>query len=222
MADDRGTGDDGDREELEEQAEAMRDGLSTIYGQISELAMEVDDYLAEYRYDDVEQAIESLAALVSGSEVEEAVDLARLRESLDGNERADGGASPDLQIPRLTEADLPAIAEPEGDDDYDEVAESLRDREGRCSDHIRRLFDAAEGWLERAITAAEAGRVAQVEELLGRREELSVELTSAYKLWELCLVDLYNDNPSNLGAVGDLIASMGAWLARGRSQTITS
>ena len=113
-------------------------------------------------------------------------------------------------------ADLPAVADPDGDDDYDEVTESLRDREGRCSDHIRRLFDAAEAWLEQTTTAAEAGRLDLVEELLARREELPEALMSAYKLWELCLVDLYNDNPSNLGATGDLIASMETWLTRGR------
>ncbi|MGI5523180.1 hypothetical protein ACQEUX_19930 [Micromonospora sp. CA-259024] len=198
--------DDDYDEELAEQIDALRGDLSSVYGQIVEMSSEIDDYLAEYRYDAVEQTIESISALITSTAVEDLAELGRLCLGADSDPGSDETVVV-AQVPRLAAGDLPVVIEPEEGDDYDEVVSSLREREDRCADHVRRLFDCAEQLWEQATAAAEAGRLGQADEAVSRLRELPAELTSAYSLWELSLVALYNDDPGNLGYVGDMVAT---------------
>jgi hypothetical protein len=49
--------------------DALRYELGSVYGQTVELGTEIDDYLAEYRYNELEQTIESVSALIAGAGV---------------------------------------------------------------------------------------------------------------------------------------------------------
>lgn len=193
----------------DDQAEYLRQELGNAYGRVADEASEVDVYLADSRYDQVKEAIESLAALVTSTEVTNAAEFAALCTATERDEPSSGDVPP---IPALTFADLPAVAETAEDDMYDEVTESLRERDRHCADHIRRLFDVAAELLEELTAAADAGDADHVNRLLDRLAELPKELTSAYGLWERCLVDLYNENPGNLGDVGAMVASTETWL----------
>lgn len=197
-------------DDQQEEAEHLRQALSDAYVRVVDDASEVDVYLADSMYEQVKEAIESLAALVTSAEVTNAMEIVAL---CPPTERRDlpGGDVP--SIPALTLAQLPAKAEATDDDMYDEFTESLRVREQYCADHIRRLFDVAAELLADLVTAAGAGDAAYVKCLLDRLAELPKELLFAYELWESCLADLYNENPGNLGSVGDMVASAETWLA---------
>lgn len=194
-----------------ETIDAIREELDTVYGQIVELGGDIDVQLADYDYTAVQQTIESFAALISGHEVDgvdELADLCARTAATDPQSPA-----PIAEMPRLTKSDLPAVAEL-GDNDDEDFVDSLRDRESRCARHIRRLFDHAEKAWEEAVDAAGAGNAKAAEAAVARLRAVPDELTSAYSLWETCLVDLYNDSPSHLSAAGDMVSGMAGWLGR--------
>jgi hypothetical protein len=200
---------DYDEDDQHEEVEHLRQDLSDAYGRVVDDASEVDVYLADSMYEQVKQAIESLAALVTSAEVTNAIEIVALCPPTERRDLPGGDVPP---IPALALAQLPAKAGATDDDIYDEFTESLRERERHCADHIRRLFDVAAELLTDLETAAGAGDAAYVKGLLDRLAELPKELLSAYELWELCLADLYNENPGNLGSVGDMVASVETWL----------
>ncbi|GAA4701378.1 hypothetical protein [Phytohabitans rumicis] len=201
-------------EERAQLIEAIQDNLNGVYGQIADLGSEVDDYLAEYRYDEVKQSIESLSELIASNSVDEVSELADLcADAGDAGRAAEAHPVTDkLQIPRLLAGDLPPVAEPTGDEDYDEVVDSLRNREGRCNDHIRKLFGCAERLWEGATDAARLGQARQANDAVRLLRQLPAELSTAYSLWERCLVDLYNENPAHLGEMGDMVRGFEVWL----------
>jgi len=212
--------DESDYDEREQLADSIDEGLSAAYGRIADLASEVDDLLAEYRYDAVKESIESLIASISGDDLAEISELAELRVDRSAQPGSQSSSEVAVQIPRLTATDLPVVADPSGDDGDDEVVDSLRNREERCADHIRRLFACAESMWTEAHAAARAGKVRQVEEGLQLLRQLPTELTGAYSLWELCLVDLYNENPAHLGEMGGMMRGVEAWLGQHRDRQV--
>ncbi|BCB80884.1 hypothetical protein GCM10022251_79850 [Phytohabitans flavus] len=202
-----------DGEEREQLVESLEDELSGVYGQITDLAFEVDGYLADYRYDEVKQAIESLSGLIAGGEVDDLSKLASLCADAADAVRASAEIPPavGVEIPRLTPDDLPAIPKP-AEDDYDEFIDLLRDRESRCADHIRKLFGSVEQLWDEAGEAARSGQVKRAEDAVRQLRQVPAELDSAYSLWERCLVDLYNEDPGRLGSMGEMVSGFESWL----------
>lgn len=88
-------------EEREQLIDAIKESLTGVYGQIADLGFEVDNYLAEYRYDAVQEAIDSLTGLVNGGGVDDVEELAALRTHSAERPAASSDVA-QVEIPRLT------------------------------------------------------------------------------------------------------------------------
>lgn len=92
-------------ERLDSEMNALRDVLSEVENRASDIAWELDDYLAEYHFSMVEESIDQLAELVGVKEIDDLKllsALARIR-----NDTAQVIAPEGNEIPTLSKEQLP-------------------------------------------------------------------------------------------------------------------
>jgi len=193
-------------EELEHAREAV--------GSIAEIAGEVDDLLAESRFDGVEEEIESVVRVVESIDRPLIFELGSIRlpgDSVGGPAR-DWPGSPSLTAGQL--APLADRDEDDAEDCWDDLRSALADRVTQSADHIRFLLNETEDSLllimiERAEAGLEAGT--------GEIHSLVTELRSAHGLWLASWAELFNHDRDSLGDMGDRVTAFASWLGSGRT-----
>lgn len=206
------------RERRDEEIAVISEYVSESINAMSELRSEVDDYLAEYEYMRVSQAVDEAVGIIESAsgddQLAELVELASLR--LPGDRSPDPVGDGLEPLRRLTTADLPPVVVNEeiyNDDEQSGLRiETQRDRVNDCAQHLRYLFDVFESELwPRVLAAAQAGDRSTTESLVGRCPDLVAELRSTHDLWMLELNELYEETPGSLGQSGETTSAFGTW-----------
>jgi hypothetical protein len=191
-------------ERLDNEIAGLDEQLDAVYSQIEELASNIDDYLAENDFMQVEQAVSELVGFF-GEDVEDDLGyLIKLAEIKNGEGDSESCGA---EIPTLPEDQLPKRepARSDAPDDFDDEVSALSERVNACANHLRRLFDQAlEHWQE-ACEAANNGSGPAARTELGYARKVAAEAGKTFALWQACLSELYVASPGSLGPISDLL-----------------
>lgn len=193
------------------------DQLKEVPVAVEEIGFELDDLLAECRFDLVKESVEQVVARITKADdgtLRELADLMEI-EFPDGGLPAFGDARSELQRPRMVTVELPSSSEFEklNDLNSDSVTPVLRDYVQRCADRIRYLlkYFSDELW-SYVVWAAKCDRFKEAESAAGESEDVARELHDAFECWIMWLSKLYCDSPSNLGDIGEAVTGTLKWM----------
>lgn len=191
---------------------AIRDEhFSNIYGKILDLSSDVDGYLGEFHFMAVQQTIDELQQIIDRIDISELLELALLSGIRTGRELPENPSEHVDAVPRLTYEQLPDTEDDAGDEGIWE--DPLRVRVSYCADHIRRLFRYFEETWGTVTSAARAGDSYAVHNSLTNIRAIHEEAGNAYKMWEVCVAELYQESPGSLGWAGETLRDTERWLA---------
>ncbi|MDA3649324.1 hypothetical protein LZ318_39665 [Saccharopolyspora indica] len=217
------------RERRDESIETNIDILRDPARRIQEIRFEIDDQLAESEFTMVEQSVTHAIGLINtavdDAQLDELCRLASIH--LPGDPEPNPFEAPDPNaFLRTVGPELPKFGEiaPRASYDEDAFIDALKAHRDVCAQRIRDLLEqfSSDLW-PTALEYAGVGSASVLAATLEACQKLADDLREAYELWILWLNELYTDNPSHLGTVGEVTHdAMNLFIKRHRTGGLSS